>query len=75
MKLDEILIESFGAKRDHLVDATTLFSMPEWDSMGHMLFITKLEEAYNVEFTGNEIAEMLTVGDIKKLLEAKGKTI
>ena len=41
--------------------------------MTHMFFITKLEEAYGIELTGDEIADMQTVGDARKLLIAKGK--
>ena len=47
----------------------------EWDSMTHMFFITKLEEEYGIELTGDEIADMDTIGDIKKVLISKGKEI
>ena len=50
-------------------------SLGEWDSMTHMFFITKLEETYTIELTGDEIVDMQTVGDIKKIIISKGKEL
>jgi len=75
MKLDKILIESFGAKHDQLVDSFSIFSFPEWDSMSHMFFITKLEEEYEIVVSGDEIASMKTVEDVKKIILRQGKNI
>lgn len=73
MKVSTILKESFNANESLLKDDTRLMSLEEWDSMSHMFFITKLEEAYGIELTGDEIANMQTVGDIKKIIASKGK--
>ena len=75
MKLNTILKESFNAKDSEIVDDTRLMAFSDWDSMAHMFFITKLEEDYAIELTGDEIAEMQTVGDIKKIILSKGKEI
>ena len=73
MNLNEILKESLNVKDSEINDAARFSDFGEWDSMTHMFFITKLEEAYSIELTGDEIADMQTVGDVKKLLSAKGK--
>jgi acyl carrier protein len=75
MKLSKIIKESFNANTGELTDDTKLVSLPEWDSMAHMFFITKLEEEYEIELTGDEIAEMQTVGNIKKIIASKGKEL
>jgi acyl carrier protein len=75
MKLATVLKESFNAEESQLKDETRLISFSEWDSMAHMFFITKLEETYEIELTGDEIANMQTVGDIKKVIQSKGKDI
>lgn len=75
MKLNTILKESFNAKESEMMDETRLMSFSEWDSMAHMFFITRLEEDYAIELTGDEIAAMQTVGDIKKVIISKGKEI
>jgi len=73
MKLTSILKAAFNAKDSQLTDDFKLTDFEDWDSMQHMLFITKLEEEYAVDLKGDEIAGIRTVGDIKKVLTAKGK--
>jgi acyl carrier protein len=75
LKLTEILNSSFGSNETGLRDETTLMSLPDWDSMSHMYFITQLEELYEIDLTGDEIADMKTVGDIKNLILLKGKEL
>ena len=75
MKLNEILKNSFNARENELQDDTRLMSFSEWDSMTHMFFITKLEESYDIELTGDEIAEMQTIGSVKQIIQAKGKEL
>jgi acyl carrier protein len=47
--------------------------LEDWDSMNHMIFITNLEQEYRVELSGEEIISLVTIGDVKKILAAKGK--
>ena len=75
MKLNDVLKESFNVDDSEMDDDIKLSNYGEWDSMTHMFFITKLEEIYNIELTGDEIADMLTVGDIKKIIVSKGKEV
>ena len=56
-------------------DDVRLMSFAEWDSLSHMFFITKLEETYEIELTGDEIADMQTIGDIKRVITSKGKEL
>jgi acyl carrier protein len=75
MLLHKILIESFNAKESQLSDEVRLLSFDEWDSLTHMFFITKIESTYEIELTGDEIADMQTIGDIKKVIISKGKEL
>jgi acyl carrier protein len=75
MKLNKILKDTFNENESSLTDEARLMNFAEWDSMAHMLFITKLEEAYEMELTGDEIADMQTVADIKKIILSKGKEL
>ena len=75
MKLAKILKESFNANEVELTDDKELMTFSEWDSMAHMFFITKLEEEYAIELTGDEISEMKTVGNIKVIITSKGKDL
>ena len=54
-------------------DNQSLMGLEDWDSMNHMIFITNLEQEYRVELSGEEIISLVTIGDVKKILAAKGK--
>ena len=75
MKLYDVLRDSFNTNESEMNDNAMLRDYAEWDSMTHMLFITKLEDAYDVELDGDEIADMQTVADIKNILLIKGKAL
>lgn len=51
----------------------TMEELAGWDSLSHMELIFSLEGHYQVEFTGDEIAELRSVSAIVKALEARGK--
>ena len=72
MILNQILTDIFGMTADQNSDETSILSLPNFDSMNHMIFITQLEEQFNIELTGDEITDMFTIGDIKKVLIQKG---
>ncbi len=75
MKLENILRDSFNIESSRVNDETSLMSFDEWDSLSYMFFITKLEESYGIELTGDEISNMRTIGDIKKIIGSKGKEL
>jgi acyl carrier protein len=75
MKLEQVLRESFNIESSRVSDETSLMSFEEWDSLSIMFFITKLEGVYGIELTGDEISDMRTIGDIKKIIAAKGKEL
>lgn len=47
-----------------LTPETGLADIALWDSLKHMDLIAALEDRFGIEFTGDEIAEMLSVGKI-----------
>lgn len=53
------------------MDEQPLMKLKEFDSMNHMLFVTKLEEELNISLTGDEIVQMEKIGDVKLLLKEK----
>jgi acyl carrier protein len=68
-KLEGLLKETFRVEKSDYTDDTEIMKFKEWDSMAHMFLITKLEELYNVNLDGDEIADMKTVGQIKSTLK------
>ena len=69
--LTDILREAFNTDQAIERDDLKLMDLEGWDSMAHMSFVLKLEEAYGVELSGDEIADMQTIGDVKAVLEKR----
>lgn len=72
MFLEKIFSEIFSIPEDSITDNLVLNNIRTWDSMNHMLLIIRLEETYVVKLTGDEIADIKTVGDARKTLQKRG---
>tara|TARA_R110002096_G_scaffold42144_2_gene113726 strand:- start:21614 stop:21838 length:225 start_codon:yes stop_codon:yes gene_type:complete len=73
MTVEEITSEVFQVPAGNVQDSCSLSDLSTWDSMSHMVFITRLEQIYEFQMTGDEIAELKTVLDAKNVLEKYGK--
>lgn len=72
MSLERNISEVFAIPETSVKDTLALSEIPTWDSLAHMLFIVRLEEVYQIQFTGDEIADIKTVGDTRAALLAHG---
>lgn len=57
------------------MDSLALSDIPSWDSLAHMMLIIRLEETYQVQLTGDEIADIKSVGDARSALLAHGAVL
>ena len=73
MTLEDILAEVFSISATSIKDDMSLKDIPSWDSMTHIVLITHLEEHYDFRMTGDEIADLKGVGDIRKILQNYNK--
>jgi acyl carrier protein len=71
MSLERIFAEVFSIPEETVNDSLELRDIASWDSMSHMMLITRLEEAFAVEFTGDEIADFRSVKDIREALKRR----
>ena len=69
-KLFCIIKESIGTS-ETVNQETKLKDFSNWDSMNHMILITQIESEFNIQLTGDEIADLQTVGCINKLIQLK----
>ena len=74
MKLAEIFSEVFAMPQDAVKDDLALRDIPQWDSMTHMVLIIRIEETWGIQFDGDEIADLKSVGDAKRMIAAHGGT-
>jgi acyl carrier protein len=73
-KLHNIFAEVFKVKESDYTDETEVVSFKEWDSMAHMLLITRIEDVYNIQLDGDDIAIMRTIGQFKQVLQKHSVT-
>ena len=72
MTIDELLSRVLKIPATRITDATTMKDVPEWDSLKHMELIVAIEQHYTITLTGDEIADMTSVGVIKSTLTRHG---
>lgn len=70
-KLTPIFREVFSDNSIELRDDMTAADVENWDSLTHMLMITKVEEVFGVKFKLKELNKLKQVGDIVALVEEK----
>jgi acyl carrier protein len=72
MKLEVVFAETFHIPVDSIKDDLALQNIPAWDSMTHIVLITRIEEDWSIQLTGDEIADMKTVGDARRTILSHG---
>ena len=75
MSFEKIFSDVFAFPQSSVVDSLTLREVPRWDSLAHMMLIVKLEDVYQIQFTGDEIADVKSVGDLRVALQAHGVAV
>lgn len=67
-QLEEVFREVFNREDLTLTDATTAQDISGWDSVAHINLMFSIEQAFNVHFSGNELAEFKNIGELKEFL-------
>ena len=67
-QLEEVFREVFNCDDLTLTEAMTAQDIPGWDSVAHINLMFSIEQAFNVRFNGNELAEFKNIGELKAFL-------
>ena len=70
-KLTPILCRVFRVRPEDITNDSSIEDIPGWDSLTHIDLIVTLEKAFDVQFTGDEIADMRSVQAIRELLDKR----
>tara|TARA_X000001036_G_scaffold420893_1_gene442193 strand:+ start:517 stop:753 length:237 start_codon:yes stop_codon:yes gene_type:complete len=60
--------EVFEVNEKDLSQDTKLNEIENWDSLKFMAFIISIEEKFSVNLDGDQIASLLTLGDLERVL-------
>ncbi len=67
-----IVHDLFGVPPDECSDSLSPETVKGWDSVSHLTLVMALEQAFHVEFSPEEMAELVSVGKIKEILGKHG---
>lgn len=67
-RINKILIEVLNVSEEDTLKNLTMDDVSYWDSLTHMNLIVSIEEVLEIEISGDDIAEMTTFDDIKKIV-------
>ena len=74
-KLKEILVKVLLVDGTKINDRMSRKDVEEWDSMAHLMLVSEIESEFGVMMSDDDITEIETVGDIKKVLRKLGVAI
>ena len=74
-RLEEILARVLLVDKANINDKMSRKDTEEWDSMAHLMLVSEIESAFGIMMSDDDIMEIDTVGDIKKVLRKLGVTI
>ncbi len=63
-----LLAKVVNEEPESISTVTTLASLPGWDSMGVVMWIVEVDEAFGVTLEAKRLAECKTAGDLAALL-------
>jgi len=67
-KLKEILAKVLLVDGTKINDRVSRKDVEEWDSMAHLMLVSEIESEFGVMMSDDDITEIKTVGDIKRVL-------
>ena len=74
LNLRSLLADAFQVSIDEITPELAFGDLPQWDSMGHMELLLRLEEVYGIEIDAESIAELVSLPVIFKKLTKRDQT-
>jgi acyl carrier protein len=72
MSVEAVVARTFNLDPSEVTDQSSMETMAQWDSMGHLSLITGLEEEFKVSLAIADAMEMTSVQHIKRILKDYG---
>jgi acyl carrier protein len=70
---NDIVVEVLHIPEAHISDSLSSTDVPDWDSMNYLMFISRLEEQFNMSFSMDEVLQAKNLGDLRKLVDERAK--
>lgn len=70
-KLNDILTRVFRIELEEIKDDLRRKDFEPWDSMAHLMLVSEVENEFEIFFEDEEVVDIWTVADLKKILKQK----
>jgi len=67
-----LLAEAFQVSKDLITPELAFGDLPQWDSLGHMEIMLRLEEIFNIEVNTDTIAQLVSFPEICRYIQEQG---
>ena len=67
-KLYAAFAEALNINPESVKDDLKYQSIPQWDSISHMVLISTIEEKFNISLSTDDVIDMSSVGKAKEIL-------
>ncbi len=67
-KLITVFTQALGVSSEIITDNLQYNSIPEWDSVAHMLLITELEDSFDIMLDTDDIIDMSSPAKAREIL-------
>lgn len=71
-RIQSLLAEAIQVPGEMVTVDLSFGDLPQWDSLGHMEVMLRLEEEFGVAIDADTIAQLISVPEICRFLEDKG---
>jgi acyl carrier protein len=71
-QLDNVVAQVLGIPVERITQEDCPATVESWDSLTHIKLVLALEAEFDVLFSPEDTAELLSVGAIRQMLAAKG---
>ena len=74
-KLNSIIEKIFKISPSDITDQMSPQTIPSWDSLNYLTFISEVEKEFKISFSMDEVLNSKNLGDIKQAMRAKGVSV
>ena len=71
IRLKEAFLDVFDDDEIELSRDTTAADVDAWDSLMHVTLVLAIEREFGVRFSSTEVAQLVDIGELVDLVEAK----
>jgi acyl carrier protein len=67
--INQILSDNLKISLEQAAQNLTMQDVNDWDSLSHMNLIVAIEDEFQLQLTGDEIAEMISLDKIREIVQ------